>query len=131
MGYDYDYGPNVDFRIRFVGEMRDHNGSYGSTSSENQYLVQALCHMIYQIKSDIQASFNGILRLDGLWIQWVHTYDGEEYSVYTNDGMTVFHIIETGFHSFDFEFLSPNQLKKADPLLDYAYEHRLDNGRAR
>ena len=128
---DYDYGPNLDFNIRFVGDMKKYNGSYEDSSEKNQYLVQSLCHMIYQIKYDIQSSSSGILRLNGIWIQYLHTRNGDEYSVYTNDMMTVFHIIETGLYSFDFEFLSPKQCYKADALIDYAYEHRMDFGRAK
>ena len=125
----YDYGPNVDFNINTTGAMLAHNGSYSKMTPQNRYLLQALCHMIYQIKDDIQASPNGILKLGGVWLHWLHTQGRDDYSLYTDDMMTAFHIIETGCHSYDVEFISPNQLQKADPLLDYAYQHRLDHGR--
>lgn len=131
MSMNYDYGPNTDFSVRLVGTIKEYNGSYRDLDPQQKYLLQAVCHMIYQIKEDIRSSPSGILKLDGVWAHWIPMQDGDDYSLYTNDMMTVFHIIETGYHTFDFEFFSPNQFVKADSLIDYAYNHRLVNGRAR
>lgn len=126
----YDYGPNENFKINTTGAMLKYNGTYSELNQQEQYLLQALCHVICQIKADIQASPNGILKLSGVWLHWLHAQGRDDYSLYTDDMMTAFHIIEKGLHSYDVEFISPNQLRKADPLFDYAYQHRLDHGRA-
>lgn len=64
----YDYGPDIDFKIRSAGAMLEHNGSYGSLSEDDQYLLQAVCHMVYQVKDDIRLSDNSILSLGSVWI---------------------------------------------------------------
>lgn len=122
---NYEYGPNVDFNIKFIGDMKKYNGDYEKQNDKSKYLLQTLCHAIYEIKDDIKNSKNGILKLDEIWIHYLQLDKGEDYSIYTNDMMTAFHIIETAAYSFDFEFLSPSQLIKADSLLNYAYEHKL------
>ena len=127
----YDYGPNADFNIRFVGEMAAHNGSYEMQNEQTKYLTQAICHAIYEIKDDVKRSSEGILKLDGVWVQWLNMGSSDSYSVNTYDMMTVFVVNETGYYSFDVEFFSPNQFRKADSLLDYAYNHKLGNGRYR
>lgn len=126
----YDYGPDIDFSIRNIGAMFEHNGSYDCLDQDSQYLIQAICHMIYQIKDNIRPSENSILSLGGVWIQWMRTPRGEEYSLYTDDMMTVFHIIETGDFSYDIEFLSPNQFRRADSFINYAFQHAQKNGKA-
>ena len=126
----YDYGPDIDFSIRNVGAMLELNGPYGSLNQAEQYLQQAICHMVYQVKDDIKLSKNGMLFLENVWIQWIRTPCGDEYSLYTDDMMTVFHIIETGHYAYDFEFLSPRQLRKADSFVDYAFQHAMKNGKA-
>lgn len=130
--FDYDFGPNVDFNIRFVGEMEQYNGSYESKDSQSQYLVQVLCHAIYQIKKDICKNKispdQSILYLSDIYFHWIR--ETNSYAVYGRNGMTVMVVYETGFHSFDFEFLSPNQLERyGDTLLDYACQHVLTYGR--
>jgi len=129
MNTDFDYGPNVEFNIETVGDMLKYYGDYIDQSDSDQYLLQAVCHMVYQIKDDIKASTAGVFKLKNFWIHYLSTPQGEEYSLYV-DGMTAFHIIETGYHSFEFEFFSARQFQKAEALIDYAYNHRMDFGRA-
>lgn len=130
--FDYDFGPNVDFNIRFVGEMEQYNGSYESRDCEDRYLAQVLCHAIYQIKTEIQNSMidsdQSLLYLSDIYVHWIRQTNS--YAVYTRSGMTMMVIYETGFHTYDFEFLSPNQLERyGDTILNYACQHVWKNGR--
>ena len=125
----YDYGPDVDFRIRIAGDLGKPHGSCRAGSQVNQYLAQNICHMVYQLKWEIQASPDGVLKFDWGYIHWLHRPNGmEDYSAYC-DGMLAFHIIETGYHSFDLAFLSSTQLAKLEALPQYASEHRKRKGR--
>lgn len=125
----YDYGPDLDFKIRIVGDMGKHTGSYRAGAQVNQYLAQNICHMVYQLKWDIQSSPAGVLKFDWGYIHWWHMPNGmDDYTAYC-DGMVAFHIIETGYHSFDLEFLSSHQLAKLEALPQYAFEHMKRHGR--
>ena len=126
----YDYGPDIDFKIRTVGTMLDHNGSYDCLNQDDQYLLQAVCHMVYQVRDDIRLSKNSILSLGNVWIQWMRTPCGEEYALFTDEMMTVFHIIETGDYSYDIEFFSSRQFRKADSFINYTFQHAQKNGKA-
>lgn len=121
----YEYGPNFDFDVSFEGDMKRYYGSYESQNENNKYLIQSLCHAIYEIKDDIQRSENGMLWFhDKNWIHWTHSYEGDRYSLYTYDYMTAFSIIQTGTYSFKIDFVSTNQLIKCDSFLDYAVNHK-------
>lgn len=128
---NYDYGPNVDFTIRFVGDMELYNGTYEDRSEKDKYLVQVLCHAIYQIKDILKTCKAGIYYYEDIFFHWIARYNREDsYSVYTRSGMTVLHVVETGYHSFDVEFLSTKQLSLyGDSLLDLAYQHVMHYGR--
>ena len=127
----YEYGPDIDFKITSIGDMLTHNGAYSNLNEKTQYLLQTLCHVVYQIKKAIQTAPNGLLWINNdVGMHWIHEKDGDHYFMYTKDMMNGFHVIETGYHAFDFEFVSPNQLMRADSLLDYAYNDVVKNGRA-
>ena len=124
MNFEYEFGPDTDFEIRHVGDMKKHNGSYEATNHKGQYLDQVLCHAIYEIKDEVKNSEAGILKIrENLWVHYLLINDKDDYSVYT-DMMTALHIIQTGENSFDIEFISPRQCLKLDPLLDYACNHK-------
>lgn len=129
----YEYGPETDFDISYSGDMARYNGSYEETAPNDRYLIQALCHAVYQVRNDIAAELGDgttVLRLKGgTVLMAMHLGDRDDYSLFTGDGMTAFHIIHTGRHSFEVEFVSPSQLRKAGPLIDYAFRHALTNGR--
>lgn len=127
---EYEYGPKSDFNIETDGTVKEQKGAFSQLDKDEKRLLQVLCHMIYQIKDDIKSSRNGILNLGKSRIHWLPTKLGEEYSLYTDDMITVFRIIETGCYSFVIEFISPDQLMAAKTLDDYAYNHRLEFGRA-
>lgn len=125
----YDYDPDIEFKIMNIGEMLEVNGCYSNSNLKGQRLLQELCHMIYQIRDEVRFSKNRVLSLGSVWLQWTPTYNGEHFQLFTDDYMTAFHIIMRSRYSFDIEFLSPNQLAKADPLLEYAYKHAQVNGK--
>ena len=126
----YDYGPDFDFNITFTGDMEKYNGSYENIDDKSKYLVQSLCHALYEIKDEIHNSEKGQLWFnDNNWIQHLHTYKGENYGLYTYDFMTAFVITQTDENDFDVDFLSPNQLLKCDSFLDYAAEHKVKTKR--
>lgn len=126
----HELGPNVDFQIKFVGDMKRYNGNYDDSSEEGKDLIQLICHMVYQIKDEFKAAGSDVFRVDGLWGLCTRTSNGDHYILYTSDMMTVFHITETGYHSFEVEFLSMNQCRKLNPLFGYAYSHQRRHGRA-
>lgn len=131
MKNDYDFGPNFDFDIRFIGDMKKFNGSYEDQSDENKYLAQVLGHAIYQVKEYLQECPAGIFYFGDIYFHWIDWHNkGNSYSVYTRGGMTIMHVIHTGMHSFDFEFLSPRQLEDyGEDILDFAVQHVEENGR--
>ena len=125
MEHKYEYGPDIDFDITTVGEMREHNGRYDDLNENGQYLLQAICHMVYQIKSEFHDEVDTI-QLNGVWVMKAKN----SYALYTTSMMTVFNIIETGKHSFEVEFLSPTQFTFADPFIEYARIHAIKHGKA-
>lgn len=129
--FSYDFGPYADFYIRFIGDMEKYNGSYEAQNDKEKYLVQVLCHAIYQVKEHIQNCQAGVFYYGNIYFHWIDSNNYENsYSVYTRGGMTVMHIVETGPYSFDFEFLSPRQLEEyGDDILDFAVQHANRYGR--
>ena len=103
--------------------MKEYNGSYEKVGYKAQYLEQVLCHAIYEIRDEVKNSEAGFLKIEeNIYVHYLLINNKDEYNVYT-DMMTAFHIIQTGSNSFDFEFISPKQCLKLDPLLDYACNH--------
>lgn len=127
----YDYGPNVDFNIKFVGKMEELYGKYEDQTEHDKIVIQIICHMIYQIKNIITASGDdmfGFFILGTSRIMFHRLPRGMSYNYYNSDCMSTFQIIEIGFHSYEIEFYSQtlNELLK---LHEYAYYHALQNGR--
>ena len=83
-------------------------------------MLQALCHAMYQIKADILNSKAELLKIGNIMILHV----GMSYSIYTQNMMTMLTIYETGYRTFEVEFLSPDQFANhGDDFLDYAWKH--------
>jgi len=120
----YEFGPDINFDIKFTGDMEKFNGNYYEQSEANQNLIQTLCHMAYQI-TDTVKDCGDILRMDGVWA----TIINNNFSLYTNDMMTVFSIWKTGKYSYDFEFFSPTQLEKSNGFFKYVSDHFNTYGR--
>ena len=122
----YDYGPDIQFNISTTGDMLLYNGPYESINAQGKYLLQAICHMVYQIKNEFEDEVSTI-QLNDTWIMKVQNC----YSLYTSSMMTVFSIKEVGKYSYEFEFFSPAQFKRADSFINYASAHAITHGKSR
>ncbi len=125
---NYEYGPDFDFYITAVDDFKRCNGSYSDMSKNDQYVLQTICHMLYQIDDDIFPGFTDfgesyLLKVDGY---------NTSYSLLTADGMTIFSVTKTGNYSYDFEFLSPNRFRmQTNGFFDYVTEHTTIFGKKR
>ena len=129
----YEYGPNRDFNIRFIGEMREVNGEYEWQNEKGKHLMQVILHALYQVKDEIKksaiSSDMSQLSHDGLYFLWMKQTNW--YLITTKSGMTMLTVHERGPYSYDVEFFSPNQCRLfGDSLLDYADDHAFLHGRA-
>lgn len=130
----YEYGPNRDFNIRFIGEMHEVNGEYESQNEKGKHLMQVILHALYQVKDEIQksaiSSEMSHLSHGGIYFLWAKQTN--QYAITTRSGMTMLSVYERGPYSYDVEFFSPNQCELfGDYLLDYADDHAFEHGRAR
>lgn len=116
---DYGYGPYIDFDIEFTGEMKESNGSYQNMDTKSKYLMQLICHMAYQISGTVRKEPAGIVKFDSTFAHLI----GNSFSLYTDDGMTAFTVIQVGKYSYQVEFFSPRAFRGTNSFLDYVYSH--------
>lgn len=129
----YEFGPNRDFDIRFIGEMKEAYGEYDWQSENEKCLIQDVLHALYQVKEEIQnsaiSSDQSYLSYDDICFLWAKQTN--QYSITTRSGMTMLSVYERGPYSFDVEFFSGIEYELFKfSLLGYAEDHASLHGRA-
>lgn len=122
------YGPYGKIPLRLTGEAASHYGSYESLPWEVQEVLQMLIHAVVQLEKEIASAKGGVLFITQ-FLMIVNIVGGIYEVSDFESGMSVMSLEKKGDGTFSSDFFSIKQLKKIDPILDYAEQNAAIYGR--
>lgn len=124
----FDFGPAKNIELEFTGDAAKYYNCYEYLPIDVQEALQLLCHAIIQVLPIATNNEMGKLWIDDTF--FILNINNSKYCISNfKTGMAVMNLTKESSNKYTTDFFSTKQMALTDPIISYAYNDALINGR--